>query len=211
MSESRIYDVSLTIDPKLPVNPGNPQITLELVKSMTWGGSSNVSLLHIGTHTGTHVDAPCHFIPGAPGIDVYKPDVLVGKARLFQLAGVNRIDRLVLGQLDLSQVTRVILGTSNSYTANTAAIDHEIVITEDGARLLVEKGIILIGIDNLSHEEYHKEVRPVHEILLGAGIAIVEGLDLVDVPAGDYEIMCLPLKIKGGDGAPARVFLREIR
>jgi arylformamidase len=195
----------------MPVSPGSPQTTIDPLKDISWGGSSNVSLLHISTHAGTHVDGPCHFIPGGRGVDSYSPEILVGKARLFQLPDVRRIDRATLEKLDLAGVTRLIMGTHKPSIAGQAAAGYETIITEDAARYIVEKGIVLLGIDRLSHEEYHKQVKPVHEILLGAGIPLVEGLDLVNVPAGDYEILCLPLKIKDGDGAPARIFLREER
>jgi arylformamidase len=209
--EQKIYDVSLTIHPDMLVWPGNPPVAVDVAKAIARGGSSNVSLLHIGTHTATHVDAPRHFIEGAAGVDAISPSLLLGRARLFQLPKVRRINREVLEELDLEGVTRLLLGTRNSALLKQKEIDTAYAfVTEDAARYLVEAGIRLIGIDYLSIEESQKEGKPTHHALLKAGIIIVEGLNLADVPSGDYELICLPLKLKDGDGAPARVLLREL-
>ncbi len=207
----KVYDVSLTIHPDMLVWPGNPPVTMETAKAIARGDSSNVSLLRIGTHTATHVDAPRHFIEGALGIDSISPDILLGRARLFRLPGVRRIDRQVLQALDLKGVSRLLLGTDNSVLLRKKELDTGYAfLTGEAARYLVETGIRLIGIDYLSIEEHRKEGRPTHHILLEAEVVIVEGLDLAGVPPGDYELLCLPLKIKDGDGAPARVLLREV-
>lgn len=210
IKSKRVYDVSLVIEPGMPVFPGNPLVTLDPVKSIARGDSSNVSLLHLGTHTGTHVDAPSHFIPGAGGIDTIGADILVGRARLFQLGKVPQIDRRLLQGLDLTGVSRLLLGTRNSALLHRkqATVDYTFV-SEDAAQYIAGMGIRLVGVDYLSIEEYQKPGRPAHHILLGAGVVIVEGLDLSRVPPGDYELICLPLKLKDGDGAPARVLLKE--
>ncbi len=211
MSAHKIYDISLTIEPGMMVWPGNAPVAIDTVKSIARGSSSNVSLLHIGTHTATHVDAPGHFIPGAPGIDSISPEVLLGPARLFQLADAHHIDRSLLEGLNWGGVERVRFGMRNSALLKGKAVDLDYAfVSEDASRYLVELDIKLVGIDYLSIEEHQKEGRPAHHILLGAGVVIVEGLDLTGVPPGDYELICLPLKIKDADGAPARVFLREI-
>jgi len=211
MSARKIYDVSLTIEPGMMVWPGNAPVAIDTVKSIARGSSSNVSLLHIGTHTATHVDAPGHFIPGAPGIDSISPEVLLGTARLFQLTDAHHIDRNLLEKLDWQGVERVLFGTRNSALLKGRAVDLDYAfVSEDASRYLVELDIKLVGIDYLSIEEHQKEGRPTHNILLGAGLVIVEGLDLTGVPQGDYELICLPLKIKDADGSPARVFLREL-
>ena len=211
MTRRKLYDVTLTIEPGMLVWPGNPQVAVDTVKSIAQGSSSNVSLLHIGTHTATHVDAPRHFIPGAPGVDSLEPEVLVGRARLFQLPDAHHIDRKLLEGLDLKGVKRLLLGTRNSalLKQKQLGLDYAFV-SADAAHYLVDMGIKLVGLDYLSVEQYQKEGRPAHNILLGAGMVIVEGLALAEVPAGDYELLCLPLKLKDADGAPARVFLREV-
>lgn len=211
MSKLKVYDVSLVIEPGMPVWPGNAAVVLDTVKSIAQGDSSNVSLLHIGTHTATHVDAPRHFIPGAPGIDSIDPEVLLGPARLVQLPEVRHIDRQQLAELDLKGVTRLLLGTRNSALLKQRKLDMDYAfVSAEAARYLVDIGIRLVGVDYLSIEEYQKQGRPAHHILLEAGVVIVEGLDLSEVPAGDYELLCLPLRLKDADGAPARVLLREL-
>ena len=211
MTRHKIYDISLTIYPGMLVWPGQPQVAMDTVKSIAQGGSANVSLLHTSTHTATHVDAPCHFIPGAPSIDGIVPEVLLGPARLFQLPEVHHIDRNLLERLKLKGVERLLLGTRNSALLKKRSFEIDYAfVSEDAAHYLVNVGIKLVGVDYLSIDQYQKESRPTHHILLGAGVVIVEGLDLTGVPPGDYDLLCLPLKIKDGDGAPARVFLREI-
>lgn len=211
MSVRKVYDISLTIEPGILVWPGDSPVTMDIVESIDRGGSSNVSLLHVGTHTATHVDAPGHFIPGAPGVDSISPEVLLGQARLFQLPDAHHIDRKLLERLDLKDVKRLLLGTRNSALLKQRQLEPDYAfVSEDAARYLVDMGIKLVGVDYLSIEQYQKEGHPTHHILLGAGVVIVEGLYLTDVPSGDYELMCLPLKIKDADGAPARVFLREV-
>lgn len=211
MKTRRIYDVSLPVYPGMLVWPGNPPMAIDYVKSIAQGASSNVSLLHIGSHSGTHVDAPRHFIDGAPGIDAIDPQILVGKARLVRLTEAHHIDRSALEQLNLKGVSRLLLGTRNSALLRKGQFTTDYAfVFEDAARYIVEMGIKLVGIDWLSIEEYQKPGRPTHHTLLGAGVVVIEGLNLSNVPPGDYELLCLPLKIKDGDGAPARVFLREL-
>ena len=209
MGKQRIYDVSLTIEPGMVVYPGNAPVTVDEVKSLRTGDSSNVSLLHIGTHTSTHVDAPRHYIPGGAGADKIPPDVLVGPARLFQLPEVAYIERSTLEPLDFSGVTRVLFGTRNSRLLTHHHFhDDYAYLSGDAAQYLVDAGMALVGVDYLSVEEFKKPGRPAHHTLLKADVVIVEGLLLADVPAGDYDLLCLPLKIRDADGAPARVFLR---
>lgn len=207
----RIYDVSLTIYPGMTVWPGDPPIECDTVKSIEAGDSCNLSQLQIGTHAATHIDAPKHFIPKGNGVDSIEPEVLIGEARLFQLSDVHRIDRKLLESLDLEGVSRVLLGTRNSLLLRRDKLDTDYVfVAEDAAQYIVQRKIILIGVDYLSIEEYKKDGHPTHKTLLGAGVVIIEGLNLADVPPGDYELICLPLKIKDADGSPARVLLREI-
>jgi arylformamidase len=212
MKQPKIYDVSLTIEPDMAVWPGDAPVAVETFSALAAGGSSNLSLLRMGSHTGTHVDAPCHFIEGAAGVDAISPDILTGPARLFQLPEVKRIDRSVLEGLALEGVSRLLLGTGNSALLGKRPLSMDYVfVTGDAAGYMVEKGVSLVGIDYLSIEEHGTVGHPVHHALLGAGVVVVEGLDLAGVPSGDYELMCLPLKLKDADGAPARVFLREMR
>jgi arylformamidase len=192
--------------------PGNAGVSLTPVKSISEGSSSNLSRLEIGTHTGTHVDAPRHFSEGAPGVDAIDPAVLVGPARLFRLPDVEHIDRTLLDTLNLNGVTRVLFATRNSALLRRPEFESGFVyLSDDAAAHLVGLGIRLVGIDYLSIEKYKAEGHRTHRTLLEAGVVIVEGLELSNVPEGDYELMCLPIKIQDADGAPARVLLRELR
>lgn len=201
----------MTIQPGLMVWPGNPPVEIESVREIAKGASSNISLLHLGSHTATHRDAPRHFFQGAPGVDKIPPDILVGPTRVVQLTDVRHVDRAALVGLDLEGVTRLLIGTRNSALLEGDEPDVDFAfISEDAAKHMVNLGLRLVGLDYLSVEEYQREGRPTHNTLLGVGMVVLEGLDLTGVPEGDYELICLPLKIKGADGAPARVLLREL-
>ncbi len=207
----KLYDISLTIQPDMITYPGDAPVRIDTVKSIARGDSSNLSLLHMGTHSGTHIDAPGHFLPDAPGIDTARPEILMGPARLFQLPDVRHIDRKSLEELDLSGTSRLLLGTGNATLLRKREFDPGFVhLTKDAASYIVAQGIKLVGIDYLSIEGSKNEGHPVHHTLLSAGVLIIEGLDLTDVPPGDYELIGLPLRLKDGDAAPARVFLREV-
>jgi arylformamidase len=206
-----LLDVSLRLSPDLPAYPGNPPFELVPVKRIARGDSSNVSALHLGTHTGTHVDAPRHFFDAGIGVDRLPPDVLVGPARLAHFPHVRAVTAELMQDLDLSGVTRLLLRTDNSNGwAGASRFNQDFVyLAEDGARLLVDRGVRLVGVDYLSVERFKAPGAPTHHALLAAGVVVVEGLDLSAAPPGDYELMCLPLKIGDGDGAPARVLLRQ--
>lgn len=207
----KVYDVSLTIYPGMLIWPGNSPVEVETVEVKGPGVFGIISRLRLSSHTGTHIDAPSHMILGAPGMDSIGPEVLLGLARLFQLPQVHHIDRKVLEALDLKGITRLLLGTRNSALLKQTQLNPDYAfVSEDAARYLVNIGMKLVGVDYLSIDEYRKKGSPAHHILLGAGVTIVEGLNLDGVPPGDYELLCLPLKLKNTDGAPVRVFLREI-
>jgi len=209
---ARIYDVSHAIYPGMLVWPGDPPVEVEESKAIAEGGSSNVSYLRMGSHTATHIDAPRHFFDDGKGVDALSLEVLWGRARLFHLPEARVIDRKLLEGLDLEGVSRILLRTSNSLRLKKLQFDPDYTyLSEDGAVYIVERGIKLVGVDYLSIEEYHKPGHPIHRTLLEAGVVIVEGLDLEVAPPGDYELVCLPLKIRDGDGAPARVLLKELK
>lgn len=210
MQGKRLFDVSMTLDAATPVWPGNPTFRLDPVKDISRGDSSNVSRLEMGTHSGTHVDAPRHFLTGAAGVDALDPALLVGEARLFQLGDIPYVDAESMAALDLTGVSRLLLGTRNSSLLRSAFTDDFAYLDEGAARYLQGTGVRLLGVDYLSVEAYRSPGHPAHRVLLASGVVILEGLDLQDVPAGDYELLCLPLKLRGADGAPARVLLREL-
>jgi arylformamidase len=193
-----IFDVSVPVYPGMVTYPGDPAVRLERVSAIADGAVANISRLDFGVHTGTHVDAPLHFIDGAPGTEQLPLDALVGPARVIEAAS---LDAEGLAHAEL--VERVLLKTSNSELWARDEFAHDFVsLTEDGARLLVEHGVRLIGIDYLSVGD-----EGAHHVLLEAGVVAIEGLDLRGVGAGDYQLVCAPLKLIGSDGAPARVFL----
>ena len=191
-----IIDISRPIGPDTPVWPGDPPVLVEPVARIEDGDPADVSRLVLGTHTGTHVDPPAHFLPGTDTVDAQPLDVLVGPAVVVHLRGAP-IDRAALDSLSVPEgSTRLLLRTGGDAGA----------LTPDGARWLVERGVQLVGADTLSIEPAFDDY-PVHRILLGAGVVIVEGLDLSAVAPGVYQLVCLPLRIVGGDGAPARAVL----
>ncbi len=206
-----LLDVSLRLSPELPCYPGNPAFELQPVKRIARGDSSNVSALNLGTHTGTHVDAPRHFLDGGAGADELPLDVLVGAARVVHFPRVGAVTAGQLQDVDLRGVTRLLIRTDNSagWAAGSRFNPDFVYLADDGARLLVERGIRLVGVDYLSVERFKAPGAPTHHALLDQGVVVVEGLDLSAAQPGDYELLCLPLKIAGGDGAPARVLLRS--
>jgi arylformamidase len=191
-----IIDISRPLSPATPVWPGDPPVIVEPVARVEDGDPAAVSRLALGTHTGTHVDPPAHFFPGEPAVDALPLDVLMGPAVVAQF-DPGPIDGTALESTALPRgSSRLLLKTGGDAGA----------VTPDGARWLVERGVRLVGADTLSIEPETRDY-PVHRILLGAGVVIVEGLDLAPVAPGPYELVCLPLRIAAGDGAPARAVL----
>jgi arylformamidase len=207
----RIYDVTLTITPTMTTWPGDPIVILERMKKIEEGANANVSHLDLGVHTGTHVDAPYHFLMEGAGIDTLPLDVLVGPVQVVELGDdIGVIDAKVVEKAGIVKGTcRVVFKTHNStyWAQHTTEFQPTFVgVSVDGAEALVKLGIKLVGIDYLSVAPYKKS-RPTHEVLLKASMVIVEGMDLSAVSAGLYQLYCLPLKLGGADGAPARVIM----
>ncbi len=206
----RTYDITLTISPKLPTWPGDPGVELERVEKIEAGSNANVSRIDMGVHTGTHVDAPYHFLQEGSTVDQLDLSMLAGRAYVLHLPEVDLITAAVLDAAQIPPRTRrVLFKTRNSdYWANDDLGFQEdfVGLSEDGAEYLVQRGVKLVGMDYLSIAPY-KQSRPTHEILLSAGVVIVEGLDLREVSQGRYTIYCLPLKLAHSDGAPARAIL----
>lgn len=206
-----IYDVTVPVHAGMPIYEGDPGVNVEPWSQLAKGDSANVSFLHFGAHTGTHVDAPAHFIEGAPKIDSLPLDLLIGPARVIRVPDDRlEIDPDFLGRCDLKDVTRILFHTRNSAFWQSGFRKDFTHLLPEAAELLVARGIRLVGNDYLSVEKFHSGHHRTHLTLLRNGVVIVEGLNLSDVPAGDYELICLPLKIAegAGDGAPARVVLR---
>ena len=192
--------------------PGNPALRLEASSRIASGGRSNVSQLSIGTHTGTHVDAPKHFLDDAAPVDQLPLDVLIGPCRvldLTHLSGPVSARDLEVG-LEDDPEARVLIKTRNSdlWSQPLSGFPQGYVaLSGEAAAWLVQRGVRLVGVDFLSVEVYGSVGFPAHHSLLEGGVVILEGLDLTKASAGNYELVCLPLKLKGGDGAPARAVL----
>jgi arylformamidase len=206
----RTYDITLTISPNLPVWPGDPGVELELVEKIEDGSNANVSRIDMGVHTGTHVDAPFHFLQEGISVDEIDLSLLTGRAYVLHLPEVDVITASVLENAQIPPRTRrVLFKTRNSeYWANEEPdfqIDF-VGLSDDAAKYLVRRGVKLVGIDYLSVAPFQQS-RPTHEKLLEAGVVIVEGLNLTEVSQGRYTLYCLPMKIAGSDGAPARAIL----
>lgn len=206
-----IYDISLTISPNLPTWPGDPRPQLEQYESMDKGALYNVTRINSGVHLGTHVDAPRHFINDGRTVEQLPLEVLTGPCYVAQLPdGVEAITSEVLERTEItSEMKRILFGTRNSKLWAKGETEFQtdfVAITEDGAEWLVERGVQLVGVDYLSVAPYSEPI-PTHLILLKAGVVVVEGLNLSNVMRGFYDLYCLPLKIAGSDGAPARAIL----
>jgi arylformamidase len=207
----RIWDVSVPLRHGGLVYPGNPPISITPVERIADGATANVSRIDLGSHTGTHVDAPLHFIEGQPGVDALPLDVLIGPARLIAFDDdVRAIGEPHLRKHDLTGVTRVLFRTRNSAwlaSGSTAFHTDFTHVLPDAAEYLVSMGVRLVGVDYLSVEQFHSPHHRTHRTLLENGVVIVEGLLLTEPPPGDYELVCLPMLMAELDGAPARAVL----
>ncbi len=213
----RIYDISVPISmTETPVYPGDPRIEISQSSALARGDAANVSFLHFGAHTATHVDAPAHFIEGATKIDAVPLDKFIGTALVLEITDdVRAITADHVSAQKLNGATRVLFKTRNSsFWSNSPGEFREdfTYIAPDAARALVAQNVQLVGIDYLSVEQFASEHYETHTTLLANSIAIIEGLDLRAVTAGTYELICLPLRIASGsgDGAPARTVLRTL-
>jgi arylformamidase len=204
-----IYDVSVPLRPGMPTYAGEPGPQLEHLKQISRGDSANVTALSLGSHTGTHVDAPHHFLDGRSTVEAMPLEALVGPARVIELTDQHHITAADLEAASIpSGTTRLLLKTPHSRFWNDDEFHTDFVgLTRDAAEWLVVRGFVLVGIDYLSIERFRSPEHPVHKILLAANVVIVEGLDLRSVTTDEYMMACAPLKVVGADGAPARVLL----
>ncbi len=206
-----IYDITLTISPDLPVWPGDPAVVLEQVAAMENGAECNLTRLAMSVHTGTHIDAPHHFLNDHRTVELLPLEILTGSCYVLQLPDdVDEITAETLARTPIpAGVERLLFGTRNSrwWAQQVTQFQTDFVaVSEDGAQWLVERGIKLIGVDYLSVAPYHQSVAT-HRVLLAAGVIVLEGINLSQVPRGFYDLYCLPLKLSGSDGAPARAIL----
>ena len=208
---SKIHDISLPVSNSMVVWPGDPPVHITQPSHLDRGDPYTVSRLDMGAHTGTHVDAPAHFIQGGTGVDRLALELLVGPALVVHLPGAVSLTDQVLESLSIPPGTeRVLFHTPNSdrWGSKGGFWEEYVGVTDAGARWLVQRGVRLVGIDYLSISSY-EDLMPPHRTLLGAGVIVLEGLDLRDIAPGTYQLICLPLNLAGGDGAPARAILIE--
>ncbi len=209
----KIVDVSLPLTTDIAAWPGSIGFELTWVDRMETGHECNNSRIACDTHIGTHVDAPLHFVNTGRTVDQIPPELLIGPCRVVYLPGLQKIDAETLSSLKLATDTRRLLlktDNSNLWIANEKKFKKNFVcLTEGGARWLVQRQISLVGIDYLSIGSYSNGVKT-HQVLLEANVVVLEGLNLSEVVTGEYELICLPLKLVGAEGAPARVLLRKM-
>ncbi|MGZ4359989.1 MAG: cyclase family protein [Gaiellaceae bacterium] len=205
----QIFDVSVPIRTGMVHYEGNPPVELVHGETIAEGANANVSRLDFGVHSGTHVDAPLHFFDEGAGTETLPLEVLIGPAEVVDATGVKDVlDEKALRKLELplGGSERVIFKTRNSQLWERKEFTRDFVrLDGSGARFLLERGARLIGIDYLSVGDMDA-----HRLLLGARVVPLEGLDLRGIEPGTYQLVCLPLRIVGSDGAPARaVLIRE--
>lgn len=209
----KIYDVTVPVSEVVPTFPGDPKVKVDVCAAIARGDAANVSQISMGVHTATHVDAPNHFIEGTRRVDELDLYKLVGDCQVVELdesvlaIGAEHVE-------NLENVERILFKTRNSHfwSEPEKGFRQDFTYIEpEAARILVEKGAKLVGIDYLSVEKFGANSFDTHITLLKNEVVIIEGLDLREVSAGEYELFCLPLKFQGGtgDGSPARTILRE--
>jgi len=206
----RTYDITLTITPQMTVWPGDPTVNIQRISSIASGDNANVSQMTMSVHTGTHVDAPDHFLNNGKTVESLSLDLLVGRAYVLYMPDVDIITASALIHAEIPPRTRRLLfKTRNSeiWAKGNGEFHTDFVgLSVDAAEWLVDRNVRLVGIDYLSIAPYQLGI-PVHTILLNAGVVVIEGLDLSKVSQGRYTLHCLPLKLEGADGAPTRCIL----
>jgi arylformamidase len=206
---SRIYDISVPIRSGGLVYPGNPEIEISLQQAVAKGAGANVSFIRFGSHTGTHADAARHFFDDGQTVDMIPLERLIGPALLLSFPDdLRAVGAADLQKHDIKGHTRILLRTRNSALLSQKEFVRDYTfLAPDGAQYLVDQGVELVGIDYLSIEQFHSGHHKTHRTLLEKSVVILEGLDL-SVPApGAYQLICLPLRVEGCDGAPARAVL----
>lgn len=203
-----IHDVSIPIEEGMVIYRGNPGFSIALDSAIAAGATANISELRMGAHTGTHVDGPSHFYDGGPGTEALDVAAMVGPCEVVEIPDrdLEPIDRACLERAAIPDgARRVLLKTTNSSLWDRSGFSADFIrLDASGAEHVLERGIELIGIDYLSIGDPEA-----HRVLLGAPIVALEGLDLRRIEPGPYDLLCLPLRLQGSDGAPARVLLAD--
>ena len=213
MNESNNWiDISLTIYSGMPHWPDNPPVSIEPSQCLTHGDVCNVSKITLGSHTGTHVDGINHFIKGGMGIDQMPLDATIGRARVIEIKDPEFINVAEIEPHNIQAGERILFKTQNSSRAlkSETFVENFVHISTEAANYLAKKQVRTVGVDYLSVGGYQGNVVEVHRALLGSGIWAIEGLNLSQVKPGEYELICLPIKIKNGDAGLARAILRPL-
>ena len=205
-------DVSVRLRSGMVHWPDDPPVRIELTSDIERGDVANVSRIDMGSHTGTHMDAPLHFVRGGKGLDEMPLDATIGRARVIEIHDPESVKPNELRLHGISRGERILFKTQNSARAwqKDAFVEDFVYVSQEAARYLAGCKIQTVGIDYLSVGGFFRDGVETHQALLEAGVWIIEGLDLSQVEPGEYELICLPLKIEGSDGAPARAILRAL-
>lgn len=211
----RVHDLTLGIEDAQPGWPGDPPVQITSWARLRDGAEAEVSEVRMGTHAGTHVDAPAHFLPGGATVDRLPLDVLVGDAQVVDLRGApGPIGPVELEGAGVERATvRLLLKTDNSaawHPRPATMPERYVALAPEGAAWLVERGVRLVGIDGISVDGASSCGYPVHRLLLAAGVVVVEALDMAAIGPGRYRLACLPLLLMGADGAPVRVVVQSL-
>ena len=205
-------DVSVPLRDGMPAWPGDPPVQIGRHEDMSKGGDANVTALSLGAHTGTHMDAPVHFLADGVAIETLDLSATMGRARVIEIGDPVAIRREEIQAAEIVRGERILFKTRNSSYAwsSESFVEDFVGISPDAAEYLAEIGVRTVGIDYLSVAAFGGDAAGVHRALLSAGVWIIEGLDLAGVAEGSFELICLPLRIPGSDGAPARALLRPL-
>lgn len=206
-------DVSVTLRSGMVHWPDNPPVVIERRMDMDCGAVCNVSHMSLGAHTGTHMDAPMHFLRKGASLETMPLDATIGPARVLEIKDRESIKPEELKSQRIREGERILFKTRNSKRSwKTDVFDEDFIfISKEGAQFLVDHGVQTVGVDYLSVGGFKKDGRETHEILLSAGVWVIEGLNLAKIQPGKYDLICLPLKVQRSDGAPARAILRPRR
>ncbi len=209
---SKYIDITIPIKDKMMVYQGDPDVIIEPFNSVDRGDSYNLLKIQMGSHTGTHIDAPYHFFKNGKSVDQIPLESLIGKVRVVLVRNEKVITATILKNLDLKGVDRILFKTDHSFLRDRYSRfrSNYVHLDIEGADYLANQGIKMVGIDSYSVENFDSKDNLCHKVLLGAGVLILEMLDLRDVDPGEYELICLPLNIFNGDGAPVRAILRSL-
>ncbi len=209
---SEWIDISIALRAGMVRWPGDPPVRIERIRAIEGGYHANVSAITMGSHTGTHMDAPVHFLPRGCGVDQLPFSAVIGRARVIEIKDPEVIHPQELCLNRIRRGERILLKTRNSSRARRTSsfIRDFVALSREAAEFLAERRVQTLGIDYLSAGRFQRDGAETHRALLAAGIWIIEGLDLSRVKPGHYELICLPLRIEGGDGAPARAVLKPV-